>query len=213
VTSDDVSSAGFGFLSIRRMDVEMVPALVGRISFTGDLGYELWVEPAHQARLYDVLRSAGAPHGLRLFGAHALNSLRLEKSFGSWATEYRPTYDPDEAGLTAFVKPGKGDFVGRDALLRRREEGSPWRLVSFVLDADDADVIGDEPVWHDGVVVGRVTSGGYAHASAASVALGYVPRGLAATSSGFEVEVLGQRRPATRLDECLFDPAATRMRG
>ena len=213
VTAEDVSGEGFRFLSIRRMDVEMVPALVGRISFTGDLGYELWVEPAHQRRLYDVLTSAGASHGLRLFGAHALNSLRLEKSFGSWATEYRPTYDPDEAGLTAFVKPDKGDFVGRDGLLQRREKGSPWRLVTFQLDADDTDVIGDEPVWHEGTVVGRVTSGGYAHCSSASVALGYVPAELAAAGSGFEIEVLGQRRTATRLDECLFDPAATRMRG
>ncbi len=212
VTSEDLSSAAFPFLSIRRMDVEMVPALVGRISFTGDLGYELWVEPGYQPRLFDVLTAAGAEHGLRLFGGHALNSLRLEKSFGSWATEYRPTYDPDEAGLSAFVKPDKGDFVGRDAFLARREQGSPWRLVSFTLEDGDADVIGDEPVWHEGAVVGRVTSGGYAHASAASVALGYVPVELATADSGFEVEVLGRRRSATRLDQCLFDPTASRMR-
>jgi dimethylglycine dehydrogenase len=216
LTTADVSAEAFRFLDIRRVDVGMVPALVGRISFTGDLGFELWVEPAYQAGLFDLLTSAGRRHGLRLFGAHALNSLRLEKSFGSWATEFRPSYDPFEAGLGGFVKPDKGDFVGREAVLGLRERGPARRLVTFTVDVPDgpeaADVIGDEPIWHDGQVVGRVTSGGYAHASKASVAMGYVPAGLATARSGFEVEVLGHRRRATRLDECLFDPDGKRMR-
>jgi dimethylglycine dehydrogenase len=216
LTTADVSREAFGFLDVRHLDVAMVPALVGRITFTGDLGYELWVEPAYQARLFDELMAAGRRHGIRLFGAHALNSLRLEKSFGSWATEFRPSYDPFEAGLGAFVKPDKGDFVGRGALLALRERGPVRRLVTFTVDVPDgpeaADVIGDEPIWHDGQVVGRVTSGGYAHPSRASVALGYVPAELAAAETGFEVEVLGDRRAATRLDECLFDPAGRRMR-
>ena len=217
LTSTDVSRAAFGFLDFRRLDVEMIPALAGRISFTGDLGYELWVQPAYLAQLYDLLVRAGRDHGLRLFGGHALNSLRLEKSFGTWATEYRPTYDPYEAGLATFVKPDKGDFVGRDALLRLRDSGPARRLTAFTVDVgtgpDAADVIGDEPIWHDGQVVGRVTSGGYAHASQASVALGYVPRELAEAGAGFEIEVLGERLRATRLDKCLFDPSASRMRG
>lgn len=216
LTSADVSSEAFGFLDIRRLDVGMVPALVGRISFTGDLGYELWVEPSYQARLFDQLMEAGGRHGIRLFGGQALNSLRLEKSFGSWATEFRPGYDPFEAGLGPFVKPDKGDFVGRDAVAALRDQGPARRLVTFTVDVPDgpdaADVIGDEPIWHDGQVVGRVTSGGYAHASKASVALGYVPAELATASAGFEIEVLGHRRQATRLDECLFDPQGGRMR-
>jgi dimethylglycine dehydrogenase len=217
LTTVDVSREAFGFLDIRQLDVGLVPALVGRISFTGDLGYELWVEPAGLARLYDDLVATGRRHGLRLFGAHALNSLRLEKSFGSWATEFRPGYDPFEAGLGAFVKPDKGGFVGREAVLALREQLPGRRLVTFTVDVPDgpeaADVIGDEPIWHDGQVVGRVTSGGYAHASKASVALGYVPAELATASAGFEIEVLGHRRAATRLEECLFDPSGRRMRG
>jgi dimethylglycine dehydrogenase len=215
LTSDDVSREALGFLQVREMHVGMVPALVGRISFTGDLGYELWVEPGYQATLFDLLVRAGREHGLRLFGAHALNSLRLEKSFGSWATEYRPVYDPYEAGLGAFVKPDKGDFVGRDVVARSRETAPTRRLVTFTVEVDDgpdaADVIGDEPIWHDGGVVGWVTSGGYAHTCRQSVAMGYVPAELA--GSGFEIEVLGERRRATRLDACLFDPDARRMRG
>ncbi|MDQ3105354.1 MAG: FAD-dependent oxidoreductase, partial [Actinomycetota bacterium] len=148
VCTVDVSREAFAFLDIRRLDVEMVPALVGRISFTGDLGYEMWVEPAYLPRLYDVLVAAGRTHGLRLFGARALNALRLEKSYGTWATEYRPIYDPYEAGLGTFVKPDKGSFVGRDAAARIRAEGPARRLVTFTVDADDADVIGDEPIWH-----------------------------------------------------------------
>ncbi len=216
LVSADVSREAFGFLDIRRLDVGLVPALVGRISFTGDLGFELWVEPAYQARLFDDLMAAGRRHGIRLFGAHALNSLRLEKSFGSWATEFRPSYHPYEAGLGPFVKPDKGDFVGREAVLALRAEGGGRRLVTFTVDVPDgpeaADVIGDEPIWHDGRVVGRVTSGGYAHASQASVAMGYVPAELATATTGFEIEVLGSRRRATRLEECLFDPRGDRMR-
>ncbi len=217
LTSADVSNEAFGFLHMRRLDVGMIPALVGRITFTGDLGYEFWVEAAYQAQLFDLLMEAGREHGIRLFGGHALNSLRLEKSFGSWATEYRPSYDPFEAGLGFFVKPDKGDFIGRDAVVRLEEAGPVRRLVTFTVDVEDgpdaADVIGDEPVWWEGAVVGRVTSGGYAHASQASVALGYVPADLATANEGFEIEVLGQRRRATRRDHCLFDPGATRMRG
>ena len=108
LTSADVSKDAFGFLHVRRLDVGMIPALVGRITFTGDLGYEFWVEAAYQAQLFDLLMRAGQEHGIRLFGGHALNSLRLEKSFGSWATEYRPSYDPYEAGLGPVRQAGQG---------------------------------------------------------------------------------------------------------
>jgi dimethylglycine dehydrogenase len=159
-----------------------------------------------------VLTRAGRDHGLRLFGAHALNSLRLEKSYGAWATEYRPVYDPYEAGLGMFVKPDKGDFVGREAAEKVRTSGPARRLVTFTVDADDADVTGDEPIWHGSDVVGWVTSGGFAHTVGKSVALGYVPVELAGADEGFAVEVVGARRAAERLDACLFDPGGARMR-
>ncbi|MBW3605542.1 MAG: FAD-dependent oxidoreductase [Actinobacteria bacterium] len=212
VTDADVSAESVRFLDFRRIEVGAVPVVLGRISFTGDLGYELWVEPAYQPQLFDVLTAAGARYGLRLFGLRALDSLRFDKSFGAWAFEYRPIYDPYEAGLGMFVKLDKGAFVGRDAAARRRAEGPERRLTAFTIDADDADATADEPIWHDDEVVGWVTSGGYAHWSQASVALGYVPAGLADATDGFEIEVVGDRRPATRLDECLFDPTGSRMR-
>jgi dimethylglycine dehydrogenase len=111
-----------------------------------------------------------------------------------------------------FVKLDKGPFVGRDGAARIHDEGPARRLVTFTVDADDADVIGDEPIWHDDEVVGWVTSGGYAHCSDASVALGYLPAPLADADGGFAIEVVGVRREALRRDACLFDPTGARMR-
>lgn len=216
LTDADVSAQALKLLDVTSMCLGTVPALVARISFTGDLGYEMWVESACLTQLFDLVVKAGAPHGLHLFGGHALNSLRLEKSYGSWASEYRPIYDPYEAGLGMFVKPDKGGFVGREAALTAREAGAARRLVAFSVDVpaglQAADVIGDEPIWHDGEVVGWVTSGGYAHFCSASVAMGYVPSGVSDHTEGFEIEILGQRRAARRLQECLFDPHSERMR-
>jgi len=212
VCREDVSSAAFPFLSFRTMEVSMLPARVGRISFTGELGYEIWVPADCQLALYEALVSAGADLGLAHFGARALNSLRLEKSFGNWAREYRPLYTPAEAGLDRFVDVAKPDFVGRDAVLRDRASGPARRLVTFVVDAGHADAIGDEPVWHDGKVVGWITSGGYGHCVGKSIALGYVPAALAGAASGFELEILGERRSASIVREALVDPQGERMR-
>jgi dimethylglycine dehydrogenase len=212
LTSDDVSNAAFPFLSFRPMEVAMLPVHVGRISFTGELGYEIWMPADCQLALYQAIVAAGEDLGLRHFGARALNSLRLEKSFGNWAREYRPIYTPSEAALDRFVDVSKPDFVGRDAVLRDRAEGPRRRLVTFTVDVEDADAIGDEPVWHDGSVVGWITSGGYGHCVGKSIALGYVPAALASAASGFEIEILGERRPAQIAPRPLHDPAGERMR-
>jgi len=212
LTGDDVSNAAFPFLSFRAMEVAMLPAHVGRISFTGELGYEIWVPADCQIALYDAIVAAGADLGLRHFGARALNSLRLEKSFGNWAREYRPIYTPAEARLERFVDISKPEFVGRDAVLHDRDKTHSRRLVTFVVDAGDADAIGDEPVWHDGKVVGWVTSGGYGHCVGKSIAVGYVPAALALATSGFEIEILGERRCAAISAQPLYDPTGERMR-
>ena len=223
VTDSDVSTHGMRFMAFTEMDVALAPVWCGRISFTGDLGYELWMPARYQRYVFDLLREAGAAHGLELFGLHALDSLRLEKGFGSWAREYRPDYDPFEAGLGRFVRMEK-DFIGRDALAAKYGESGPaggtpttgLRLCTWTVDVgtgpDACDVIGDEPVWHDGEVVGWVTSGGYAHHSEASVAMGYVPAELAESGGQFEIEIVGARRRATLVPGCLWDPEGNRMR-
>ena len=212
VTGEDVSTAAFPFLSFRRIDIGMVPALVGRITFTGDLGYEIWVTPDYHVSLYDTLLAAGDEFGIRHFGLRALNSLRLEKSWGIWAREYRPIYGPLEAGLSRFVGYRKPDFIGRDAALRERESGGRLRLVTMLVHDVDSDVVGDEPVSFAGRTVGWVTSGGYAHWSGQSVALAYIPRELATSEEAFGIEILGTPRAARIAKAPPFDPTGVRMR-
>lgn len=219
VTDADVSAPGFRFMAFRELTIGLAPVWCGRVTFTGDLGYEFWMPARYQRYVYEQLRAAGEAFDLRLFGLHALNSLRLEKGFGSWAREYRPIYDPFEANLDRFVRLEK-DFIGRDALAAKYGAdgpGSAVKLCTWTVDAspgrDGFDVIGDEPIWHDGEVVGWVTSGGYAHHSDVSVAMGYVPADLATSSGSFEIEIVGDRRAATLVDGCLWDPDAERMRG
>ncbi|MBX9451113.1 MAG: FAD-dependent oxidoreductase [Mesorhizobium sp.] len=210
----EVTNAAFPFMAIRRMDIGMAPCLVGRVSYTGDLGYEIWMAPEYQRHIYERLMSAGQEFGIGLFGSRALNALRLEKNYGSWAREYRPIYGPLEAGLDRFVAYGKeADFVGKAAALAEREQGGRLRLRSFVVDAVDADVIGDEAIWFEGEVRGWVTSGSYAHHSGKSVAMGYVPREIADAETGFEIELLGRRLPARIQSTPLFDANFERMRG
>ena len=209
---EDLSATAFPFLSFARMDVGMVPALVGRISFTGELGYEIWVTSEYQRALYELLMEAGRGRGLKLFGGRALNTLRIEKSFGTWAREYRPIYGPYEAGLGRFVDLKKGEFVGRAAALEERDSGGKLRLATFSVDAGEADALGDEPIWHDGRVVGWVTSGAYGHSVGRSLALGYIPKELATADSGFEIEIIGERRHARREAAAVVDAQGRRMR-
>jgi dimethylglycine dehydrogenase len=144
----------------------------------------------------------------------ALLSLRLEKNFPTWYRELRPIYGAFEAGLDRFVDLSKSDFIGRDAAVAEKATGGKLRRVSFAVDALDADVLGDEPIWHDGNVIGWVTSGGYGHCVERSLAQGYVPAALAGhlREGAFEIEILGDRRKASILSEPLFDPRGVRMR-
>ncbi|RWK49573.1 FAD-dependent oxidoreductase [Mesorhizobium sp.] len=213
-TRADVSNGAFPFMAMAKMDIGMAPCLVGRVSYTGDLGYEMWVAPEYQRAAYQTLMAAGEGFGIGLFGARALNALRLEKNYGSWAREYRPIYGPLEAGLDRFVAYGKEtDFIGKQAALAERQQGGKLRLRAFVVDAADAEIIGDEPIWFDGAVRGWVTSGGYAHHSKTSVALGYVPKEIADEADGFEIELLGKRYTARVQPTPLFDANLERMRG
>jgi dimethylglycine dehydrogenase len=212
VTTADLSPAAFRFMDIRRIPIGLTSALVGRVSYTGDLGYEIWCPASYQLHIFETLMKAGAEHGIRLFGSRALNALRLEKAYGSWGREYRPIYGPLEAGLERFVALDKpADFIGKAAAQRERDTGGRLRLRCFTVDALDADVIGDEPIWHNGNVCGWVTSGGYAHASKVSVALGYVPRELADETDGWSIEILGEMRTARLQARPLFDPEGARM--
>ena len=213
ITRIDVSNAAFRFRDIRRASVGDIPALLARVSFSGELGYEIYCAPHYQLKLFESIELAGKDLELRLYGARAMMSLRLEKSWGVWTLDYRPDFNAVEAGLEPFIAHDKEtDFIGREALLAHKHDGAHKKLVTLVVDTDDIDVSHDEAIFHNGECVGFVTSGGYAHYCQKSVALGYVPAQLATHGQTFEVEMLGQLYPARLASKPLYDPAGDKMR-
>ncbi|MFN3952834.1 MAG: FAD-dependent oxidoreductase [Pararhodobacter sp.] len=143
----DVSNAVFRFMDFREMDVAGVPCMINRITYTGDLGYEIWMKPAQQRRVYLAIKEAGAAHGIVDFGMRALLSMRLEKNFPTWFAELRPIYGPFEGAMDRFIKLQKPDFIGRAAAVAERDAGPRLRRVSLLIEARTADVLGDEPIW------------------------------------------------------------------
>ena len=207
VTRADVSNQAFPFLSVGEMDVGQCQTIVQRVSYTGDRGFEIYVPAHNQIALYQVLSEAGRDLGLRPFGMRAMMSLRLDKSFGSWMREFKPDYTPMETGLDRFIDYKKtSDFIGKQAVLAEREIGVERKLCTFVVEARDADVDAYEPIWHDGEVVGFVTSGGYSHFARKSIAYGFLPVNLANEGRSVDIEILGEMIPAKLYKEPLFDP-------
>lgn len=214
VTRADVGPEAFRFLDARRMIIGLSEALVQRVSYTGDLGYEIYVDAMEERPLWSVLWTAGQKYGLRPFGMRAMMSLRLDRFFGSWMREFSPDYTVGETGLDRFVAWKKtADFIGRAAAEAERAQGAARRLCAFTVDAADADVVAYEPIWHGGAVVGFCTSGGYSHHAGRSVALGFLPVELIAEGREVEIEILGEMRPARVVTTPLFDPEGARMRG
>ena len=214
VVKGDVSAKAFKFMDVREFDIGLLRATVQRVSYTGDLGYEIYVNADEQRTLYDILATAGDEYGLQPFGMRAMMSLRLEKFFGSWMREFGPDYMPAETGLDRFVSYGKSaDFIGKAAVTAERDAGPSRRICAFEVDADDADVVAYEPIFIDDDVVGFCTSGGYAHNQNKSIALGFVPTDMIRDDLQVEIEILGDKRRATILTEMLFDADGARMRG
>jgi len=212
VVRGDVSQAALPYLQSREMEVGPAPARVMRVSFTGDLGFEIHFPIEYQVALYDALKSAGQDFGVVDVGAYALDSLRLEKSYGRWGFEFTRNRTPLEAGLARFVSLDKGGFIGRAALLRLNNEPLACTLVTLKVDAGEADPRGDEPVYAGGELVGVTTSGGYGHTLGTAIALAHVPPEYAGDGQTLEVEILGERRSATVSTRPLFDPDGLRLR-
>ena len=212
LTRDDVSAQALRFCDIRETVVGGVPVMLARLSFSGELGYEIYCAPQYQLKLFESIVQAGAVFDLKLYGARALMSLRLEKNWGVWTLDFRPDFTAAQAGLTAFVDFDKpADFMGRQAAIKERDAGATISLVTLTVQTD-IDCHHDEAIFHDRKCVGYVTSGGYAHYSRKSVAMGYVPTVLAHSDASFEVEILGQLYPAQIQTEPLYDPLGLRMR-
>lgn len=213
VTDFDVSKENFKFLDLKFLSIGNIDALVARVSYTGDLGYEIYVDSDQQTRLHEILTAAGEDLGLMPFGMRAMMSLRLEKSFGSWMNEYKPDYTAAETGLDQFIDFDKpAGFIGRKAAHAEQTTPPERRLCTLIVEADDADVWGYEPVWKEGKVIGFVTSGGYAHYARKSVAFALIPRSMISEDEQFDIEILGELKQSRIFTQTLFDPESQRMR-
>jgi 4-methylaminobutanoate oxidase (formaldehyde-forming) len=217
VTAADLSNATFPFGTSR--EIELGPALVRatRITYVGELGWELYVPAEFAASVYDAVTAAGEAASLRHAGYHAMDSLRMEKGYRSWGHDIGSEDTPLEAGLGFAVAYDKAGFTGREALLRQRERPLSRRLVMFALDEPGPLLLGDEPIWRDGALVGRITSGAYGHTVGRSVGIGYVahPDGVDAAflnASRWELEIATERFAATARLEPPYDPASAHVR-
>ncbi len=212
LTNTDLETAAFPFLASRAVSVAGIEARVLRVSFTGDLGYEIHVSIADHGKLYDALLDAGAELGIVDAGSRAMDSLRLEKGWGRMGAEFTRDSTPFEVGLGRFVKLDKDEFIGRDALMAAKQAGPGYVLVTLEIDVDDADAWANEPVYAGDTIIGAVTSGGFGHFVGASIALALVKPEAASSGNALQVEILGHRYPATVADGAMFDPAGERMR-
>ena len=212
ITQADLSSTAFRWMSARMVEVAGVQARALRVSYAGELGWELYLPIDRMADVYDALVSAGKPFGIRDFGMYALNSLRMEKAYRGFGGELSAEVTLIEADMERFAALDKETFTGREGLQARAQQGVAWKLAYMAIDADDRDVLGSEPVYSGERIVGIVTSGGYGHAVGRNLAFAYVSPELAAPGQALEVEMLGVRFGAEVLAEAAYDPHNDRLR-
>ncbi len=211
ISRDDVSAQALRFRDTRRTFVGGVPVILNRISFSGELGYEIYCRPQFLLRLAEAIETAGSDLGYRWYGARALMSMRLEKGWGVWTLEYRPDFDAVESGMDGFIDWDK-DFVGKQATEAVLKDGPKQKLVTMTIDVDGIDVSNDEAILHDGKAVGYVSSGGYAHRVGQSMAMGYVTAEHAAPGTTLQVEILGELHEALVLGAPIYDADGGNMR-
>ena len=210
ITRDDVSNDAFKFRDTRQTYVGSVPVLLNRLSFSGELGYEIYCRPQYLLRLAEAIEEAGNELNYRWYGNRALMSLRLEKAWGAWSLEFRPDFNAIESGMEGFINWNK-DFIGKEATQKIKEAGVVRRLVTLVIDTP-IDVTLDEAIMKDGNAVGYVSSGGYTHYVGKSMAMGYVESAYATPGTQLEVEIIGEFYPAVVQGPPLYDPDGGRMR-
>ncbi|MGR3661624.1 MAG: GcvT family protein [Paracoccaceae bacterium] len=211
ITRDDTSPNALKFRDTRQTTVAGVPVILNRISFSGELGYEIYCKPQYLLRLSEAIEEAGDRLGLKWYGSRALMSLRLEKSWGVWGLEYRPDFTPAESQFADFIDWSK-DFTGKTAALFGQSKPDPKLLVTLVIDVDGIDVSNDEAILHKGKAVGYVSSGGYGHHVKKSLAMGYVSAHLAEDGQQLQVEILGEFYDATVQGGPVYDPEGKAMR-
>ena len=211
LTRADLSNAAFPWLSAREIEIAGLPVRALRVTYVGELGWELHHRFEYQAALYEALKAAGAEFGIVDFGTRAMDSLRLEKGYRAWGSDLTAEVDPIEAGLERLVAFDGRNFIGRRALAARRRRPK-WRCVLLAVEAGDADALPNAPVYAGEARVGIVSSGGYGHTVGRSLALAYVALASAAPDTRLDIDILGDRRAATVLPAAPHDPENARLR-
>ena len=206
VSENDFSNAAFPYLTAQQVTIGDIPALALRVTYVGELGWEIYAPMEYGLKLWDTLWQAGQAFGVVAAGYYAIESLRLEKGYRYWSSDIHSEYNPYEAGLGFAVKLKKGDFSGREALERVKAEGVRRKLCCLTLDNPGAVALGGEPLLDGERVVGRVTSGGYGYTVRQSIGYGYLPTEYAAPGTIVEVSLFGTRYRATVMKEPLYDP-------
>lgn len=215
LTDADLSTESFRFMRSKKLKIAGIDAIALRVSFSGDLGWEIYVEQQHQLELFDALMKQGEQYGIRPVGSRSLLSLRVEKGYGSWSREYSPEYWPQEVGLDRLIKLDKPEFIGRDAYIALKDKEPREKLVMLSIDIGDlnADASGGEPIFAtDGKPVGRVSSGAFGHSVGESLALAFINTEHVLPEAEFDVAILGQPRRAKMLVDAPFDPKGSRLR-
>jgi 4-methylaminobutanoate oxidase (formaldehyde-forming) len=208
VTREDIGNESFGFGKSRLLVVGHAPAKALRVTYVGELGYELYIPTEFAGLVYETLWEAGQDLGIRNAGYRTINSLHFEKGYCYWGAELTPEYTPYDAGLGFCVDLSKGDFLGRGALLKVKEKGPKWKLCSFTIDADRPVMLrGSEPILKNNKVIGVTTSGGYGYTVGKTIAYGYIPFEEAGSDGRNQIEVYGEVFPANREPHrALYDP-------
>ena len=212
VTRDDVSNSGFPYMTARRITIGNVPALAMRVTYVGELGWEFYSGMEYGQALWDTLWQAGQPMGMVPAGYKAIDTLRLEKGYRYWSADITPDYTPYETGMGFFVRLDKADFRGKKALEKQKKDGIRQKLCCLSLDDPTAIGLGNEPIFHDGKVIGWITSGGYGYTVRKSIAYGYLPLAQAKVGTRLEAELFGERIGLTVEKEPLYDPKGERIK-
>lgn len=213
VTHQPLDADAMPFMACTDIDIGLLRTRVGRLSVTGELGYEINCRAADHLSLRETLLAAGGAHGLRETGFYAMNSLRLEKSFGVWSAEYTQRYTAGMTGMDRWISFDKGDFIGREAALAEKDSASaPQRLVTLAVENTDADASGFEPVWDGGRRIGFITSGGYGHCVEQSLAMALLEPAYAEPGTRLKTHIVGAERDAEVIPPSPYDPSGKRMR-
>ncbi len=210
VCDDDLSHEGFPFMTARDVRIGYAPALAYRVTYVGELGWELYIPTEYMEYVYETLIAAGTPEGMINMGYHAIDSLRLEKRFLAWGSDITPDYNPFEAGLSFLIDWEKGDFIGREALAKIRDKGVNRKLVSLLLE-ENLPVFGSEAVYADGKVVAQTTSGNFAYSLGQPIALAYLPTDIDTETAVIEVQSFDRQCRAKVVKGTPFDPKRVKI--